>query len=68
MSRSSMCGDGLAATESIVATGGTYALVLTTYDSDANRALQAGASGFLRKACHRKNSWPRSESPLAATP
>ena len=44
--------DGLAATESIVAAGGTRVLVLTTYDSDANlyRALRAGASGFLLKS------------------
>ncbi|ASF12065.1 putative two-component response regulator [Nocardia brasiliensis NBRC 14402] len=44
--------DGLAATEAIVAAGGTCVLVLTTYDSDANlyRALQAGASGFLLKS------------------
>ncbi|WP_328405171.1 response regulator transcription factor [Nocardia sp. NBC_00403] len=44
--------DGLAATEVIVAAGGTRVLVLTTYDSDANlyRALQAGASGFLLKS------------------
>jgi DNA-binding NarL/FixJ family response regulator len=44
--------DGLAATETIVAAGGTHVLVLTTYDSDANlyRALQAGASGFLLKS------------------
>jgi DNA-binding NarL/FixJ family response regulator len=43
--------DGLAATEAIVAAGGTRVLVLTTYDSEANlaRALQAGASGFLLK-------------------
>ncbi|WP_194836147.1 response regulator transcription factor [Nocardia sp. XZ_19_369] len=44
--------DGLAATEAIVAAGGTHVLVLTTYDSDANlhRALRAGASGFLLKS------------------
>lgn len=44
--------DGLAATEAIVAAGGTHVLVLTTYDSEANlhRALQAGASGFLLKS------------------
>ncbi|WP_225724840.1 MULTISPECIES: response regulator transcription factor [unclassified Nocardia] len=44
--------DGLAATEAIVAAGGTRVVVLTTYDSDANlyRALQAGASGFLLKS------------------
>ncbi|WP_069163489.1 response regulator [Nocardia altamirensis] len=44
--------DGLTATETIVAVGGTRVLVLTTYDSDANlyRALQAGASGFLLKS------------------
>ncbi|WP_036567440.1 response regulator transcription factor [Nocardia sp. BMG51109] len=44
--------DGLAATESIVAAGGTHVLVLTTYDSEANlyRALRAGASGFLLKS------------------
>ncbi|MGA4790400.1 response regulator [Nocardia sp. AB354] len=43
--------DGLAATEAIVAAGGTRVLVLTTYDSEASlaRALQAGASGFLLK-------------------
>ncbi|MFJ4652333.1 response regulator [Nocardia sp. NPDC088792] len=44
--------DGLAATEAIVAAGGTRVLVLTTYDSEANlyRALSAGASGFLLKS------------------
>lgn len=44
--------DGLAATEAIVAAGGTRVLVLTTYDSEASlaRALQAGASGFLLKS------------------
>ncbi|MTE17382.1 response regulator [Nocardia aurantiaca] len=44
--------DGLAATEVIVAAGGTRVLVLTTYDSEANlhRALSAGASGFLLKS------------------
>ncbi|QIS15101.1 response regulator [Nocardia arthritidis] len=44
--------DGLAATEAIVAAGGTRVVVLTTYDSDANlyRALQASASGFLLKS------------------
>ncbi|QIS05726.1 response regulator [Nocardia brasiliensis] len=44
--------DGLAATEAIVAAGGTHVLVLTTYDSEANlcRTLQAGASGFLLKS------------------
>ncbi|MGK8555906.1 response regulator [Nocardia gipuzkoensis] len=44
--------DGLAATTAIVAAGGTYVLVLTTYDSDADlyHALQAGASGFLLKS------------------
>ncbi|MEV0465161.1 response regulator transcription factor [Nocardia tengchongensis] len=44
--------DGLAATEAIVAVGGTRVLVLTTYDSEANlhRALSAGASGFLLKS------------------
>ncbi|MCM6772485.1 response regulator transcription factor [Nocardia sp. CDC159] len=43
--------DGLAATEAIVAAGGTRVLVLTTYDSEASlaRALAAGASGFLLK-------------------
>ncbi|AHH18535.1 putative two-component system response regulator [Nocardia nova SH22a] len=43
--------DGLAATEAIVAAGGTRVLVLTTYDSEDSlaRALQAGASGFLLK-------------------
>ncbi|WP_227982292.1 response regulator [Nocardia spumae] len=43
--------DGLAATEAIVAAGGTRVLVLTTYDSEESlaRALQAGASGFLLK-------------------
>ncbi|MQY22203.1 response regulator [Nocardia macrotermitis] len=43
--------DGLAATEAIVAAGGTRVLVLTTYDSEASlaRALRAGASGFLLK-------------------
>ncbi|MEU1207914.1 response regulator transcription factor [Nocardia sp. NPDC005825] len=44
--------DGLAATEAIVAAGGTRVLLLTTYDSEANlhRALSAGASGFLLKS------------------
>ncbi|WP_067688179.1 response regulator [Nocardia jejuensis] len=44
--------DGLAATEAIVAAGGTRVLVLTTYDSEASlhRALTAGASGFLLKS------------------
>ncbi|WP_369524829.1 response regulator [Nocardia seriolae] len=44
--------DGLAATEAIVAVGGTRVLVLTTYDNEANlhRALSAGASGFLLKS------------------
>lgn len=44
--------DGLAATETIVAAGGTRVLLLTTYDSEANlhRALSAGASGFLLKS------------------
>ncbi|MCU1643584.1 MAG: cheB [Nocardia sp.] len=44
--------DGLAATEAIVAAGGTRVLVLTTYDSEGNlsRALSAGASGFLLKS------------------
>lgn len=44
--------DGLAATEAIVAAGGTRVLVLTTYDSENNlhRALSAGASGFLLKS------------------
>ncbi|MFF2556127.1 response regulator [Nocardia sp. NPDC058058] len=44
--------DGLAATEAIVAAGGTRVLVLTTYDSEAglSRALAAGASGFLLKS------------------
>ncbi|WP_040812097.1 response regulator [Nocardia concava] len=43
--------DGLAATEAIVAAGGTRVLLLTTYDNEANlhRALSAGASGFLLK-------------------
>ncbi|MFE6859873.1 response regulator [Nocardia sp. NPDC057668] len=44
--------DGLAATEAIVAAGGTRVLVLTTYDSEEglHRALTAGASGFLLKS------------------
>lgn len=44
--------DGLAATKTIVAAGGTKVLVLTTYDSEESlaRALQAGASGFLLKS------------------
>ncbi|MFF0635329.1 response regulator [Nocardia sp. NPDC004151] len=44
--------DGLAATEAIIAAGGTRVLLLTTYDSEANlhRALSAGASGFLLKS------------------
>lgn len=44
--------DGLAATEAIVAAGGTRVLLLTTYDSAAGlrRALDAGASGFLLKS------------------
>ncbi len=43
--------DGLAATEAIVAAGGTRVLILTTYDSEDSlaRALQVGASGFLLK-------------------
>ncbi|WP_067817230.1 response regulator [Nocardia inohanensis] len=44
--------DGLAATEAIVAAGGTRVLLLTTYDSASSlrRALDAGASGFLLKS------------------
>ncbi|MRG59520.1 response regulator [Agromyces sp. CFH 90414] len=43
---------GAAATERIVAAGGTRVLVLTTYDTDDDLlpAIEAGASGYLLKA------------------
>lgn len=43
---------GAAATERIVAAGGTRVLVLTTYDTDEDLlpAIEAGASGYLLKA------------------
>ncbi|HEX6713130.1 MAG TPA: response regulator transcription factor [Thermoleophilaceae bacterium] len=44
-------GDGLAATERIVAAGGPRVVILTTFDREdyIARALRAGASGFLLK-------------------
>jgi DNA-binding NarL/FixJ family response regulator len=60
--------DGLAAAEAIQAEGhvGTRVLVLTTFDANeyVYRAFAAGASGFLLKSLPRRNSSPRSGSPL----
>ena len=62
--------DGFQATRKVLASTGSRALILTTFDSDeyVYEALRAGASGFLLKDAPANHPSPRSAAWPPATP